>query len=416
MALNIRLIVHGVPKGQDLWGVNRDERSFIENFYTEWDVPEQMRVEVRKVAGETLCYYTFIRGGKVVDCSGRPGGYFALTLVFNQYYRDLQNIYNILHTTYHKCCVGTIVNDDGKTCSFRVSDFRSIDKQLQDMQLNALNYISLYSNNQDILALNNYPCNAGAGCQMNISECTASTADSNLRKGFVCVSHLFPTTEIKTIQAGHIEEIRRMQSQHESQMQGLRQETSRMEQQLREQIHKTEEEARNQLDQERRRSEQSINDVRREYKDVDSKVRGLDQKCKNTEKELKEAKEKRQKAEESCTAKDNEIQRLQQQITQMTEQGHSLPPNTDIPFIRKKIKLKPEASAIAFIVIAIIVIVGLVCWVTCKQEKATTEAPRLELKYTSPELRKIVEDVIRANAESQKKISSQADTASYINA
>lgn len=61
MGLKVRLIVHGIPQGQKIWGAkDEQEKKYIEIFYSdnERDL-EYMQVE-RDVAHDEPCiYYTF---------------------------------------------------------------------------------------------------------------------------------------------------------------------------------------------------------------------------------------------------------------------------------------------------------------------------------------------------------------------
>lgn len=73
------------------------------------------------------------------------GVYFALTLRFNAYYADFQNIYNILKAACDKLCLGLCLQEAGGQTRFKVADFQSIDKQLKDMEKRIIDYIGQFS-------------------------------------------------------------------------------------------------------------------------------------------------------------------------------------------------------------------------------------------------------------------------------
>ena len=61
MAYNIKLFVHGVPNGQDIWGNPGADAKYIEAFYgRKSNVASQMILEVMQFGGETNAYYTYI--------------------------------------------------------------------------------------------------------------------------------------------------------------------------------------------------------------------------------------------------------------------------------------------------------------------------------------------------------------------
>ncbi|MEY3738880.1 MAG: hypothetical protein RL544_1658, partial [Bacteroidota bacterium] len=94
MDLKLNLFVHGVPKGQKIWGPQEEDRNFIESFYSQKsDLSAQLKIDVMKIGSDAYCYYTYLRGSNILDIDNRPGSYFALTIRINACYIDLKNMY-----------------------------------------------------------------------------------------------------------------------------------------------------------------------------------------------------------------------------------------------------------------------------------------------------------------------------------
>ena len=60
MAYNIKLFIHGVPNGHDVWGNPEADANYIDAFYgRKPNITSQMLLEVMQFGGETNAYYTF---------------------------------------------------------------------------------------------------------------------------------------------------------------------------------------------------------------------------------------------------------------------------------------------------------------------------------------------------------------------
>lgn len=197
--LNIKLLVHGVPQGHKIWGdcPTSDDKALLTTFYngTAYDVTETMKADIYN----GYCYYTFIKGMNVNAADGRPGSYFALTLKTNNYYADVQNIYNILKKAYEKICIGMCVKENGVTTTFIVTDFQGIDQKLKELQVQVKNYIEMFSIDSDVMPL---PAIAGThsnACpRLNLHECDAQTALNAMKSGgSIMVSPYYPAASVE---------------------------------------------------------------------------------------------------------------------------------------------------------------------------------------------------------------------------
>lgn len=185
MKLQINLFVHGVPRGHKVWGPKEADAQYFGSFYgPKWDLDEVMKVDIMNFGGTTYAYYTFVKGLNVCDSDGRAGSYFALTLRFNAYYADVQNVYHILRAAYEKMCVGLCINSNNNHLQYTHADFSNIDAQLKDIEKEIIGYIKQFSILSDITSLAEFVSNTqNAAATFNLHECTAMAAYEAIKRG-----------------------------------------------------------------------------------------------------------------------------------------------------------------------------------------------------------------------------------------
>lgn len=279
MGLNINLFVHGIPMGQAIWGAQGDDQRYCASFYgPSWDAPELMKVEAKNLGGSPCCYYTFVKGQNISDCNGRQGAYFALTLRFNAYYADFQNIYNILKAACDKLCLGLCLQEAGGQTRFKVADFQSIDKQLKDMEKRIIDYIGQFSVGEDIASFQGFPMNSTAAApKANLHECSRPVAIECIRKaGKLIVSPWYlPVSAAKKVDQMEKDkqaaiqkaqqDIQLQRRQCEAQLTAARQQAASQEATLKSQHS----EALNRCTAE---WQQKVDELKRQYADTDKKI------------------------------------------------------------------------------------------------------------------------------------------------
>lgn len=288
MALNINLYVHGVPEGKKTWGVLEEDKQYISNLYrAEWPAKEQMLVDIINMSGKTYCFYNFIVGQNVTGFDNRPGAYFALTLRMDAYYADLQNMYKILSAAFNKMCVGKYLKADGGYCQYTVREFTSFNAELKHMEEQIVNYISEFSNINDILPLGSFKANGQQeAAKENIQECDRLTATNIVKAtGKIMVSPSFPSKEMAKILANKETEMRNLQQMTSSQ------------------IAETKSKATMQIDEMRKQFEEKNSNVDRQIQRLETQLQ-----------QQQEAAKKQQKRIDELTAavvqKEHEITRL----------------------------------------------------------------------------------------------------------
>lgn len=204
MAYNIKLFVHGVPNGQDIWGTPGADVKYIEAFYgRKSNVASQMILEVMQFGGETNAYYTyFYYNDKIQDKQNRIGGYFALTLRINYYYTDIQNIYNLLEAAFNKYVIGSVLEyTAGCGCRFIVSQFNQASDNFTALEKEIEHYLMQFSNNNDFVSLSGFKSNGQNECgTINLLESAPSLVLSHVKStGKISVSSLHPTSKEQQI-------------------------------------------------------------------------------------------------------------------------------------------------------------------------------------------------------------------------
>lgn len=295
MTFTVNLFVHGVPSGQKTWGATDDDLSHINLSYnpSEWTAPEFLKVESTRNG----IYYTFIKAQNVCDVNGRRGAYFGLTLRMNNYYADIQNVYNILSVVYQKICLGTLLKVRQNTIQFVVSDFKEKSQLLKRIEAYIIDYIEKFSLQEDILSPTNIPFSKGGGKELNLQECAENIALLAIKStGYFKVSPYYLSSQVAQIKA---ENAKRMEEQKEVYSQEIRQiqselsaTRSSLQTKLESQRNKIQEAARRRSDEEYRHAEkynrlqQELDSVKNENEELKRQIRqqSNDKQCPKTEK------------------------------------------------------------------------------------------------------------------------------------
>lgn len=302
MRLEVKFFVHGVSKGHKTWGAEDTDIKYANAFYSvNWPLKEMMMVEVRENNGSPYCYYSFIRGEKVLGADNRDGSYMAITLRMNACYADLQNMYNILRAAYEKVCVGMYIQENGTYAQFMTDDFLSVEVQLAKLRDNIFDYISRFSRATDIVSLNGFQRGAGkAGLEVNASECNRSDVLATLKQtGKVFVSHLYPTTSEAKILTAARQDIARCQAETQRSVQAIKDQAAQSIKQAEGRCAREKKELQDELNRERENSsaieqkmqvecDRRIADIKDKYSKFDNKEKELNETIKQKDKAIRE--------------------------------------------------------------------------------------------------------------------------------
>lgn len=294
MAYNIKLFVHGVPNGQDIWGNPGADFKYIEAFYgRKSSVTSQMILEVMQFGGETNAYYTyFYYNDKIQDKQNRTGGYFALTLRINYYYADVQNIYNLLEAAFNKFIIGSVLEyTTGGGCRFLISELNQANRNFTELKKELVHYLMQFSSDTDFVPLGGYKSNGQNECgTINLLEATTNVVANHVKStGKISVSSLYPTSKEQQIITKMNSEIQAANSNAQQQIAAAQQ--------------KAEQDVQAAL----RDKEQGIQAVKNEYKDTDKTIGQLrtkiDKESKNNANLISEIKDLKLKLQDAQSYK-----------------------------------------------------------------------------------------------------------------
>lgn len=117
---NIKLFVHGVPVGHEMYGCDtKDENDYLKQFY-DLKLDSSFALVIDIVDGTS--YYTYVRKNNFSNCEGRPNSYFGITISFGKKLCDnVYMLYKILDSIYKQVIVGGgIINESKTGASFAV--------------------------------------------------------------------------------------------------------------------------------------------------------------------------------------------------------------------------------------------------------------------------------------------------------
>lgn len=262
MDYNIKLFVHGVPNGQDVWGNPGADAKYIEAFYGRKSyVSSQMFLEVMQFGGETGAYYTYYyNNSKLQEKGGRTGGYFALTLRINYYYADIQNIYNLLEAAFNKYIIGSVLEyTTGGGCRFKISQFNQTNDNLIALAKELEHYLMQFSCNQDFVSLNGFMSNGqNESGTINLLEAASNVVLNHVKStGKISVSSLHPTSKEQQI-------ISKMNSEVQAAITNAQQQIAAVQQKAQQDVQAAQ-----------RDKEQGIQAVKNECKDADKTISQL---------------------------------------------------------------------------------------------------------------------------------------------
>lgn len=332
MGLEVKFFVHGVSKGHKTWGAEDTDIKYANAFYSvNWPLKEMMMVEVRENNGSPYCYYSFIRGEKVLGADNRDGFYMAITLRMNACYTDLQNMYNILRAAYEKVSVGMYIQENGTYAQFTTDDFLSVEVQLAKLRDNIFDYISRFSRATDIVSLNGFQRGAGkAGLEVNASESNRGDVLATLKQtGKIFVSHLYPTTSEAKILATAQQNIAQCQAETQRSVQAIKDQAAQSIKQAEGRCAREKKELQDELNRERENSsaikqemrvecDRRIADIKDKYNKFDNKERELNEALKKKDKviqdkdaEIASQSKKIEKLKKEIGAVNHELEKLQ---------------------------------------------------------------------------------------------------------
>lgn len=191
--MTVDLILHGVPNGQDIWGVS-DDTHYISTFYVQKEDKETLSIETRKVSGKSYCYYNYLKYNGVTASDGRAGAYLGITLRFDAYYKDILNVYHLCEIVYNNL-LDTILIKNGESVKFKIAKFEDAENELVEIKKKLFNLINLSATAKDFVPINDtFFSNDSKIVKAFLLDCTPDNVMQALLKyGKVEISKYYPS-------------------------------------------------------------------------------------------------------------------------------------------------------------------------------------------------------------------------------
>ena len=348
--MTVDLIIHGVPNGQDMYGVD-DDTHYFSTFYVQKDEKEFLNIETRKVSGKSYCYYNFLRYNGVTAFDERAGAYLGITLRFDAYYKDVINIYHLCEIIYNNLIDKIFIKNDNNV-KFKIAKFKDAENELNEIKKKVLSLINLSATAKDFTSINDsFFKNEGKVVKAFLLDCTFDNVMQALIKyGKVEISKYFPSVNeakrVKSVEerlnatitqkeaelqsiGKHIKELNDEQNKLKSELQNQKKKIEKLNNDVseRERIIKSNEEAVKQTDtlkKDAQKLKKELETQKCEISKLNSIISEKEKVIKANEEAVKESdtlKKESQELKNCLQEKKQKIERLEAELVQYKDNG-----------------------------------------------------------------------------------------------
>jgi len=142
--MKVNFYIHGVPKGQDVWGSEQD-RDYIKSFYSV-SCAESVRFVAEIIPAKKRAFYTYLRAKNVYGSENREGSYFGMTVSFDGVYcTDNESLYALFDTVFNKRILGSILQNNNGNYRFLSPTFDAKGKELESLQSEFIKQLGSFS-------------------------------------------------------------------------------------------------------------------------------------------------------------------------------------------------------------------------------------------------------------------------------
>ena len=380
MAINISLYVHGVPKGQKIWGLGGQDRSFIELFYGRFKDLKNPTMLVETNGSNS--YYTYLVTDNVLAKDGRAGAYIALTVCVNAYYyADVVNMYNVLDAAYNKFLLGTVAKSDGTATRFLIEDFEQVDNHLKQLNKELVNYLLQFSSNNDFVGLTGFPKQLTSVESCNLADCNRDEIARVIKKvGGIFISPSLPSNAVRLATKKKDEEIAALKADKQKAVQAVKDQYVDADRTI------------SKLKTDLATEQDRNNGLKNTLTDRDNKIALLEKQSKSTkelQKEVKECREIIDKHERTLS----DIGDIANKLSTLTgKTKHDVSPKSVTPSGKKPLGMRSIVSLSLSLVNTILLIVLLALFMpkSCSSDKGLISANDEHLKQQIDSLEKLV--------------------------
>lgn len=220
--MDLELIVHGVPKGQDFFG-DAEEQSYIGSFYTgNSNVVKKMLVEVRLHDNKKYTYYNYIVYN-TLDYDGRSGGYFALSIRVDAFCIQVLDLLYIFDIIYKRYVIGLLIKVEQDRPRYLMPEFASKQAEIKTIETKLIEFIQLSFSGNDFIHLDS-TFNVGKNqvLECNLRDCTVESILSSVRKySSVAISEEYKSTMENQIEKQYQTRLAEVSAAKDKEMDGV---------------------------------------------------------------------------------------------------------------------------------------------------------------------------------------------------
>lgn len=334
--MDVEFFIHGVPDGNDFFGLAED-RMYFDSFYS-GEAENRLLIQTRISGGKLYCYYNYLIGKNVISYSGRQGSYFGITLRLDQYCIDFSKIYRLLDTAYSLYCVNSLLAQTGSNTKYLVSNFKSAKNQTDRIKAKVIGLLQDGFSGNDFTALDNSFNSNSANSTLlkrNLLDCTVENVMSAVKQsGKIAISLSYPSQKEKLLSQQYEQKINSIRESYNSE----KTRTDSELQQLKSTLKQREEENRQ---------------LYKDKYDLESRIREF--------KQIKRIDELIAPIKGPIALLAEEIQRLSPSKTRIERDGNARPAPASKCGIRERLNGKWLYPTVALAVIAAIAI-GIILW------------------------------------------------------
>ncbi len=201
--MNANFYVHGVPKGQDVWGTEQD-RDYIKSFYSV-SYTENVRFVVELIPARKRIFYTYLRAQNIYGSENRNGSYFGMTISFDDAYcTDNESLFALFDTFFHKRIVGSLIQNNNGNYRFITATFEGKHTDLENIRSEFLKQLDSFDEDMEKIDDSFASSANGQVAYFNISDIDNSSFFSVLQKTLkVYISPEYPTKDAKLAAAAN---------------------------------------------------------------------------------------------------------------------------------------------------------------------------------------------------------------------
>lgn len=275
--------IHGTPEGFEYSGIEKEKDYFFKNYYNKRRGIDEFRIEARTIGEEKFYYYSYIIGENVLNCDGRSGAYFGITVRLDCYYKKALNLYYLLDSYFHSYLYGKLFEQNGKTLIYKNT---TINTSFFEEKEALRGLIEKSFSGKDLVTLNCTKSNDYA--KISLADADDDKVMNDLeRYGEVSISKEYPSNAVSNCIKEKDEEISQIKKDKDSKIQAINKE-----------------------------KEDSINQLRAKYANIDNKIQELNKELNVKQKELNNTKDELNYKKNLLTQKTEELSNLKDEFEQ----------------------------------------------------------------------------------------------------